>query len=49
MATIVDAFRNADKKENERRVLIAARKAGLPIPDGEVAGEEPDSRRQLVH
>jgi hypothetical protein len=46
MATIVDECRNADKKESERRVLIAARKAGLPISDGEVAGEEPDFRFQ---
>ena len=46
MATIVDECRNVDKKETERRVLIAARKAGLPIPDGEVAGEEPDFRFQ---
>jgi hypothetical protein len=46
MATIVDECRKADKKESERRVLIAARKAGLPIPDGDVAGEEPDFRFQ---
>jgi hypothetical protein len=39
-ATIPDR----DKKEAERRILIAARKAGAPIPDGEVPGEEPDFR-----
>lgn len=35
---------NVDKKEAERRVLIAASKAGAPIPDGEAPGEEPDFR-----
>ena len=38
------AGRNADKKEAELRVLTAARKAGFPAPEGEVAGEEPDFR-----
>jgi hypothetical protein len=36
--------RNEEKKEIERRVLHAARKAGAPIPKGELAGEEPDFR-----
>ncbi len=39
---------NAQKKEVERRVLIAARGAGAPIPDGEVASEEPDFRFQTA-
>lgn len=34
--------RNEEKKEIERRVLDAARKAGVPIPLGEIAREEPD-------
>ena len=38
------AGRNADKKEAELRVLTAARTAGFPAPEGEVAGEEPDFR-----
>lgn len=38
--------KNEEKKEIERRVLDAARKAGAPIPDGEQAGEEPDFRFQ---
>jgi len=42
----VAASPNVEKKEAERRVLIAARKAGAPIPDGELAGEEPDFRFQ---
>jgi hypothetical protein len=37
---------NVEKKEAERRVLISARKAGAPIPDRELAGEEPDFRFQ---
>jgi len=44
MVTISDTDRNANKKEAELRVLTAARKAGLPVPEGEVAGEEPDFR-----
>jgi len=44
MATTVNASPNAEKKEAERRVLIAARRAGAPIPESEVAGEEPDFR-----
>ncbi|HXM69206.1 MAG TPA: hypothetical protein VN911_20935 [Candidatus Acidoferrum sp.] len=36
--------KNEEKKEIERRVLDAARIAGAPIPNGEVAGEEPDFR-----
>jgi len=35
---------NQQKKEIEQRALAAARKAGAPIPMGEVAGEEPDFR-----
>lgn len=35
---------NQQKKEMEQRALAAARKAGAPIPTGEVAGEEPDFR-----
>jgi hypothetical protein len=35
---------NQQKKEMEQRALTAARKAGAPIPTGEVAGEEPDFR-----
>jgi hypothetical protein len=48
MTTSVGAYRNEDKKEAERRVLIAARKAGAPFPDGETAGEEPDFRFQTT-
>ena len=36
--------KNEQKKEIESRVLDAARKAGAPIPNGELAGEEPDFR-----
>jgi hypothetical protein len=32
------------KKEGERRVLEAARAVGLPIPAGEIPGEQPDFR-----
>ena len=32
------------KKEVEQIVLDAARSAGVPIPDGGEAGEEPDFR-----
>ena len=42
----VSASPYVDKKEAERCVLIEAHKAGAPIPDGEVAGEEPDFRFQ---
>ena len=35
---------NDQKKIIETRALIAARKAGVPIPLGEVPGEEPDFR-----
>jgi hypothetical protein len=35
---------NAEKKRVETYVLAAARKAGVPIPNGEVADEEPDFR-----
>jgi hypothetical protein len=34
--------RNDEKKATETRVLTAARDAGVPIPLGEVPGEEPD-------
>src|SRR5579864_938537 len=44
MATSVGESPSVQKKEAERRVLIDARKAGAPIPEGEVAGEEPDFR-----
>ena len=40
------ASSSVEKKQAERRVLIAAREAGAPIPDREVAGEEPDFRFQ---
>lgn len=46
MAISVAANPNVEKKEAERRVLIAARKAGTPIPDREIASEEPDFRFQ---
>jgi hypothetical protein len=46
MATRVAINPNLEKKEAERRVLIAARKAGAPIPEGEMAAEEPDFRFQ---
>ncbi|HZQ96847.1 MAG TPA: hypothetical protein VFA67_17675 [Candidatus Sulfotelmatobacter sp.] len=46
MPADVGARPNLGKKEAERRVLIAARNAGAPIPDGEIAGEEPDFRFQ---
>jgi hypothetical protein len=36
--------RNQHKKEAERRILAAARKAGAPVPSGELEGEEPDFR-----
>jgi hypothetical protein len=35
---------NDEKKAIETRVLIAARKAGVPVPFGETPGEEPDFR-----
>lgn len=35
---------NTEKKAIETRVLVAARKAGIPIPFGETPGEEPDFR-----
>src|SRR5579859_2041030 len=35
---------NEEKKAIETRALVAARKAGVPIPFGEVPGEEPDFR-----
>jgi hypothetical protein len=38
--------RTEQKKEIEQYVLSAARKAGAPIPIGEIAGEEPDFRFQ---
>jgi len=44
MTSDVAMTKNEEKKEIERRVLDAARKAGAPIPDGEIAGEEPDFR-----
>lgn len=34
----------SEKKRVETEILDAARKAGIPIPLGEVAGEEPDFR-----
>jgi hypothetical protein len=37
------------KKEVEVRVLEAARKAGVPIPTGEIVGEEPDFRFKTEH
>ena len=36
--------RNGEKKLIEARALAAARKAGAPIPTGEMPGEEPDFR-----
>src|SRR5438309_7612381 len=36
--------RNREKKDIEQRALAAARKAGAPIPTGELASEEPDFR-----
>lgn len=36
--------RNQDKKGIEQRALAAARRAGAPIPTGEVFGEQPDFR-----
>ena len=35
---------NDEKKVIESRVLIAARKAGIPVPFGGTPGEEPDFR-----
>jgi hypothetical protein len=35
---------NAEKKRVEAYMLTAARKAGIPIPRGEIADEEPDFR-----
>ena len=37
-------LKKTDKKIVEAYMLSAARKAGMPIPAGEVAGEEPDFR-----
>jgi hypothetical protein len=37
-------YPTASKKKIEARVLAAARKAGAPIPTGEIPGEEPDFR-----
>jgi hypothetical protein len=34
--------RNEEKKTTETRALSAARDAGVPIPHGEIPGEEPD-------
>jgi hypothetical protein len=36
--------RNQQKKQTEQLALAAARRAGAPIPSGELAGEEPDFR-----
>ena len=36
--------RNGEKKLIEARALAAARRAGAPIPNGEIPGEEPDFR-----
>lgn len=44
MQESVLSSKNGDKKEIEIRVLAAARKAGAPIPTGEIPGEEPDFR-----
>jgi hypothetical protein len=49
MSSDVAMTKNEEKKEIERRVLDAARKAGAPIPDGEIAGEEPDFRIPHTH
>jgi hypothetical protein len=38
------ALSNDEKKAIETRALIAARKAGVPIPSGEIPGERPDFR-----
>src|SRR5260370_22250132 len=35
---------NAEKKRVEAYMLVAARKAGVPIPSGETPDEEPDFR-----
>jgi hypothetical protein len=35
---------NAEKKRVEAYMLAAARKAGVPIPNGEIPDEEPDLR-----
>src|SRR5690348_9869540 len=37
-------FTHEEKKMAETRVLSAARGAGVPIPLGEIPGEEPDFR-----
>jgi hypothetical protein len=42
MNSNVAMTKNEEKKEIERRVLDAARKAGAPIPYSELAGEGPD-------
>jgi hypothetical protein len=47
MINIAAMTKNEEKKEIERRVLEAARIAGAPIPNGELAGEEPDFRVQV--
>jgi hypothetical protein len=40
----LEMTRNQEKKDIEQRALAAARKAGAPIPTGELASEEPDFR-----
>lgn len=44
MAVCVRELNMRSKKEIEQLVLDAARSAGVPIPRGEVVGEEPDFR-----
>lgn len=38
--------KNEEKEEIEMYMLSAARAAGVPIPEGEISGEEPDFRFQ---
>ena len=40
----IEMTRNQGKKDVEQLALAAARKAGAPIPTGEIAGEEPNFR-----
>src|SRR5437870_5016813 len=42
MISSVAMTKNEEKKEIERRVLVAARKAGAPVPEGELPSEEPN-------
>src|SRR5271170_6142548 len=46
-AGLCDGVNMLSKKEMEKCALDATRKAGAPIPVGEIEGEEPDFRFQM--